>query len=70
MSLEFIFDQLRAAVAGLILGALTAAWFHVAWQRWNPPMVRFWGTWYTDSRLLTLVGILLVVMWIGVFLTS
>ena len=70
MSFEAIFEQVRAASAGLILGALTAAWFHAVWQRWHPQTVRFWGTWYTDPRLLTVVGILLAISWLSLFFTS
>jgi len=70
MSFELIFDHLRAAASGFILGALTAGWLHAVWQWWHPETIRFWGTWYTDSRLLVVVGVILAIVWVGLFFTS
>ena len=70
MSFEFIFDQVRAAGAGLLLGILTAAWVHAVWSWWHPQTIRFWGTWGTDPRLLAAGGIVLAMAWMGNIFTS
>ena len=62
--LRFLFDQITAAGGGLILGMLTFTWLNALWLWWHPQKVRYWGTWYTDPRLLTASGILLAIGWL------
>jgi hypothetical protein len=64
------FIQVIAVLGGFVLGTLTGAWVSAAWQRWHPQTVRFWGTWYTDPRLLIMGGLGLVAAWMGLFFTS
>lgn len=70
MSLEFILEQLTSAAGGFFLGLLTAGWLHATWKRWHPQTIRFWGSWYTNPRLLLLCGLALAVLWTGMFLSS
>ncbi|MBI3837259.1 MAG: hypothetical protein HY288_04900 [Planctomycetia bacterium] len=61
--MRFIFDQLTAAVAGYVLGLLTAAWIHALWKWWHPNTIRFWGSWYSNPRILIYTGVALAVGW-------
>ncbi|MBI3837252.1 MAG: hypothetical protein HY288_04865 [Planctomycetia bacterium] len=70
MSIETIFVQFGSAVGGFVLGTLTGAWIHAAWKRWRPQTIRFWGTWYTDPRLLLVGGLGLIGAWISLFFAS
>jgi hypothetical protein len=70
MSIETILVQFGSAVGGFVLGALTGAWIHAAWKQWHPQTIRFWGTWYTDPRLLLVSGLGLIAAWLGMFFTS
>jgi len=70
MSLETMVVQLVSAIVGFALGALTGAWIHVAWKRWHPQSIRFWGSWYTDPRMLLVGGLGLIAAWLGMFITS
>lgn len=70
MSFDFLFSHLRSAAAGFFLGLLTAAWLHATWQRWHPATIRFWGTWYTDPRLLLVTGVGLAIAWLGMLISA
>lgn len=70
MSFESIFDQVRAVGLGFVLGLLTAAWCHAVWLHFHPHSVRYWGTWYTDPRVLVGGGIVLAIAWLGMILIA
>ncbi len=70
MTFEYLLEQARAAGFGFVLGVVTAAWVHAIWLRMHPHTIRFWGTWYTDPRVLVVTGIVLVVAWVGLIVSS
>lgn len=70
MSVTDIATQLAFATVGVALGWLTGAWAHASWKRWHPQQIRFWGTWYTDPRLLLAGGLALAGAWLGALVTS
>ena len=70
MSFESIFEHVRAAGSGFILGVLTAVWIHAVWTRSHPHRIRFWGAWYTDTRVLVVGGVALLVAWTALLLAT
>jgi hypothetical protein len=70
MAWDEIAHQLTSAAAGLMLGILTAVWLRGFW-RWNhPSTIRFWGSWYTDPRLLAVYALALAAGWMILFVDT